>query len=128
MGMAMRHRSVNTGRSAPQKVQGMLIRSSTKPEHHPDVRRATSVRGLLLLSASSLALALPFPAPAFAQTWTGANSTDWTDAGNWTGGVPTNGAVTINTTSNPAVLGGGRALQPARPAISLLVLRADQAA
>ena len=36
------------------------------------------------------------PAPA-ASIWTGANSEDWTDGGNWVGGVPGNGADVIIT-------------------------------
>ncbi|WP_147306461.1 autotransporter outer membrane beta-barrel domain-containing protein [Methylovirgula sp. 4M-Z18] len=43
---------------------------------------------------------------AQAQTWTGATSTNWATAGNWSGGVPTTGTVVITTQSpNATVLG-----------------------
>lgn len=43
-----------------------------------------------VLLTTTLAMALP-GMPAHAQTaWTGANSTDWFDPGNWDAGVPTN--------------------------------------
>ncbi|HVI57823.1 MAG TPA: autotransporter domain-containing protein [Luteimonas sp.] len=66
-------------------------------------------RAALLLTA---ALLLAGPLPAFAQSgWTGAVSSDWYDAGNWTAGVPDAADnVNIDTlTPNPAVISGGNA-------------------
>jgi hypothetical protein len=44
--------------------------------------------------------------PLYAQTtWTGAFSTDWNTAGNWSSGVPTpTTAVTINASTNNPIL------------------------
>ncbi len=57
---------------------------------------------------------ITFAGNVFAQTWTGSNGTDWNDAGNWSGGVPSAGATVsipnrtnkpiINTTVNIASL------------------------
>ena len=42
-----------------------------------------------------------------ASIWTGATSTDWFDAGNWSGGVPTSGIdANINTTVNAPMIAG----------------------
>ncbi|MGF7056242.1 T5SS/PEP-CTERM-associated repeat protein/autotransporter-associated beta strand protein, partial [Bosea sp. OAE752] len=64
----------------------------------------------LLATTSALALAQAFVVivaadAALGQSWTGTANTDWTNSANWTGGVPINGTVTINTPSNPAILG-----------------------
>ena len=58
----------------------------------------TTTAVMALLSASTVAMR--------AQTnWTGAISTDWFDAGNWTAGVPAGTNATINTTNpNPTVV------------------------
>jgi outer membrane autotransporter protein len=59
-----------------------------------------------LVALAALAAA---PVPAWADTdWTGAVSTDWFNAGNWTNGVPDGGDdVAINTvTPNPTVVSG----------------------
>jgi hypothetical protein len=45
------------------------------------------------LSAFLLALALG--APAFAQSWNGSTSSDWANAANWTGGLPTGPAAAV---------------------------------
>ncbi|WP_333927198.1 autotransporter outer membrane beta-barrel domain-containing protein [Bradyrhizobium sp. CCBAU 11361] len=62
-----------------------------------------------LVWIASAALATVMSSAAMAQsTWTGATSTDWFDATNWTAGVPS--AVTLvtvdTTTPNPAVING----------------------
>jgi hypothetical protein len=48
---------------------------------------------------------------AFSSDWTGAVSTDWFNAGNWTGAVPTNGSEQAANlfVINPTVLAGGDA-------------------
>ena len=63
-------------------------------------------------TASVLALALGAATPAHAQTaWTGATSTDWFTAGNWTTGVPAGGVITtIDTvTPNATIIGAAGA-------------------
>jgi outer membrane autotransporter protein len=83
-----------------------VLASSPKRFHLSAEKRSASLLG----SASGIALAILMSSPAASQTWTGANSTDWTDSGNWVGGVPSNGLVTITTTTpNPTVLGVGGA-------------------
>jgi T5SS/PEP-CTERM-associated repeat protein len=42
-------------------------------------------------SMAALGLALATTTPSLATDWTGNNSTDWFDGGNWSGGVPTIG-------------------------------------
>jgi len=67
----------------------------------------SSISTTALLAATAL---LGAAAPAWAQSWTGATSTDWTVGSNWTGNAaPTTGSVIINTPSNPAVLGASGA-------------------
>ncbi|MFC5067999.1 autotransporter outer membrane beta-barrel domain-containing protein [Flaviflagellibacter deserti] len=77
--------------------------------HHASLQRRLARASVapLLVSCSILALAVCISETAEAQTWTGNTSSDWTVGGNWSGGaVPTNGNVTIATTSpNPTVLG-----------------------
>ncbi len=100
--------------SSAHSNRSSLMQANTAPDLSARQDRSRSFRRLvvpswLLRTTSALALAeavmVMTTDPAAAQTWTGATSTDWTNAANWTGGVPTNGAVIINTPSNPAVLG-----------------------
>ena len=61
---------------------------------------------------------------ASAQTWTGATSTDWNVAGNWTGGVPANGSalVTIPTgTPNAPTYAGAPAYSNNDPIQRLVI-------
>lgn len=53
----------------------------------------------------AIQLSVTFGGSVFAQTWTGSNGTDWNDAGNWSGGIPTAGAsVSIpNRTNKPII-------------------------
>ena len=69
--------------------------------------RALALCWKLRLKIAVSLMALLGPAvPSLGQTWTGTASNDWTNAANWTGGVPANGAVTIRTTTpNPTLLG-----------------------
>jgi hypothetical protein len=77
-------------------------------------------RWLLLTSASVAVLTALSAGSAVAQTWNGTVSTDWTNAANWTGGVPTSGDVTINTSApNPAVLGVGSAASATSNALNV---------
>ncbi len=60
------------------------------------------------LAATSIALGtvLVQATPALAVDWTGLTSTDWFNAGNWSGGVPTSAtSATIDTTGHMAVIG-----------------------
>jgi T5SS/PEP-CTERM-associated repeat protein len=68
----------------------------------------TALLGTTALVALGAALA---PSPSHAADWTGANSTDWFDPGNWSGGVPTNatGALINTVTPNPTVVDGAAA-------------------
>ena len=85
--------------------------------------RATSGRLrsalIALASASAVAAVTLAASEVSAQNWTGNTSTDWTDAGNWTGGVPTNPAALVNIDKmapNPTVLGvGGAAVGTSGP-------------
>ncbi|MDO9412062.1 MAG: autotransporter domain-containing protein [Pseudolabrys sp.] len=66
----------------------------------------TTLLGTTALVALGLVLA---PSPSRSDTnWTGANSTDWFDPGNWSGGVPTNAtdAFFDMVTPNPAEVDG----------------------
>jgi T5SS/PEP-CTERM-associated repeat protein len=74
------------------------------------------VRAALLASTALLAS----PVAAQAQSWTGATSTDWFTAGNWSGGVPaTNSSPTIDST-NPG--GQGAVVNAATNALTQLNL------
>ena len=54
--------------------------------------KGRSGRGFRAASAAALGGLLAATTPSRADfDWTGAVSTDWFDAGNWSGGVPTNG-------------------------------------
>jgi hypothetical protein len=99
-------------RRHPFVLFALLVRTltrapwSAKPWCSSPERNRVHIAHLLLALQVALFTAAVH-APAHAQTWTGNNSNDWTDPGNWAGGVvPTTGTVTINTTSpNPTVLG-----------------------
>jgi T5SS/PEP-CTERM-associated repeat protein/autotransporter-associated beta strand protein len=56
--------------------------------------------------------ALAAPIPAQATDWTGANSTNWFDAGNWSAGVPTAADVAniATVTPNPTVISAAPAV------------------
>ncbi|MDX8455575.1 autotransporter domain-containing protein [Mesorhizobium sp. VK9D] len=60
---------------------------------------------------AALGLALATTTPSLAQEWTGAVSSDWSDAGNWAGGVPTSGvdAYVDRVTPNATVVGAAGA-------------------
>ena len=69
-------------------------------------------RGLLAASVVGLGLVLATATPSCAQEqWTGAASTDWFNAGNWSAGVPTNSTSTrIDTVApNATVIGAAGA-------------------
>ncbi|NPU69916.1 hypothetical protein HL667_33335 [Bradyrhizobium sp. 83012] len=60
------------------------------------------------LATASIALGtvLVQTTPVLAVDWTGLTSTDWFNAGNWSGGVPTSASsATIDTAGNAAVVG-----------------------
>ena len=65
----------------------------------------------VVLLAATLLLAGPLPAWAQSSGWTGAASSDWFDAANWSGGVPapTDNVNVDTVTPNPAVISGGEA-------------------
>jgi T5SS/PEP-CTERM-associated repeat protein len=72
-------------------------------------RRCGLIRKAPLGSTALVALGLILtPSSSRAADWTGANSTDWFDPANWSGGVPTNAtdAVIDTATPNPAEVGG----------------------
>lgn len=80
------------------------------------VKPRAQLRAALLASTALLASA----GLAQAQTWTGAVSTDWFTAGNWSGGVPaTNSSPTIDST-NPG--GQGAVVNAATNALTQLNL------
>ena len=68
----------------------------------------TALLGTSALVALGLALA---PSASRAADWTGANSTDWFDPGNWSGGVPTSGTIAVidTVTPNPTEVDGAAA-------------------
>jgi T5SS/PEP-CTERM-associated repeat protein len=55
------------------------------------------------LSATSVALGMVLAStvPSWAVDWTGAASSDWFNAGNWSGGVPINTSITLVDTVTP---------------------------
>jgi T5SS/PEP-CTERM-associated repeat protein/autotransporter-associated beta strand protein len=65
-----------------------------------------NLRRALLGTASTavLAVMLATPMPARASEWTGTASSDWFDAANWTGGVPTSSDATDISTGPTAVI------------------------
>jgi fibronectin-binding autotransporter adhesin len=70
--------------------------------------RSGAVTTQILAAASVATIALLVAAPAAAQTaWTGSTSNDWTDASNWSNGLPdSSDGTTINSgIANPTVLG-----------------------
>ena len=78
--------------------------------------------------ALALAGLLATPAGAALHTWTGANSTSWSDAGNWLGGLPAAGAeLLLDSATRPSsfndIAGGlallGLTLGPNAPAPTL---------
>ena len=74
--------------------------------------RGRLLRTALLGTTALVALGLTWaPSPTRASDWTGANSTDWFDPGNWSAGVPTNatGAVINAVTPNPTIVDGAAA-------------------
>jgi T5SS/PEP-CTERM-associated repeat protein len=74
--------------------------------------RGGLIRRVLLGTTALVALGLILtPSASRAADWTGANSTDWFDPANWSGGVPTNAtdAVIDTATPNPAEVDGAPA-------------------
>lgn len=70
-------------KTALQRHKGLILRSIA----------------ICLLATTTLAI---IAIPALGQTsWSGANSADWSDAGNWDSGVPTAGDVTTVETNTP---------------------------
>jgi fibronectin-binding autotransporter adhesin len=68
------------------------------------VVRWACMRGPAVLAISVLMLALPATASAQTTDWTGTNSANWSDAGNWTAGVPTAGSTVQFSNSSTANL------------------------
>ncbi|MCP3473102.1 autotransporter domain-containing protein [Bradyrhizobium sp. CCGUVB1N3] len=66
---------------------------------------------LLLGSTALVAVGCMSPAEAGSSDWTGANSTNWYDPGNWSTNVPTSAdTVTVDTlTPNATIISGGSA-------------------
>lgn len=75
----------------------LLWQQTTFRRHRSRILRAFA---LSLLGATTLVVIIT---PALGQTaWTGANSADWTDIGNWTSGLPAGDTVTIDLISTNA--------------------------
>lgn len=74
-----------------------LWQQTTFRRHRSGILRAIAFG---LLAATTLVV---IATPALGQTtWTGANSADWTDIGNWTSGLPAGDTVTIDLISSNA--------------------------
>lgn len=91
----------------PVSAAGMLagaIRRVLQARPHAVSRRPRYATAVTLLTATLL---FAGPLPVRAQTWTGADSSDWFDPGNWDGGtVPAPGSsVNIETLFHPTVIG-----------------------
>ena len=97
--------------SAQLAVEAAITAVSAQSGRKFSFQRNLRIQRHHLSVGAALALSVVVTAavysPATAQTWTGNASNDWTTPGNWSGGaVPTNGTVTISTTSpNHTVLG-----------------------
>ncbi|MDP8995558.1 MAG: hypothetical protein M3O03_00940, partial [Pseudomonadota bacterium] len=77
-----------------QDAMPEIIRGISTPRRLRRGLMASSVLALGLVSATAI------PAHA-ADLWTGTNSTDWFNAGNWAAGVPTNATSTQIDTVAP---------------------------
>lgn len=97
-------------RGAASEQRDVLLR------HLSCLSAATTKRALAATSVGMIVMLVA--APAAAQTvWTGATSTDWTDASNWTNGVPDSSDGT--TIASPTALGDSGAVSGATNGVIL---------
>ncbi len=105
---------LGTGKNATAGQVLSIGNSGAGSAFHSDLTsRGGLIRRVLLGTTALVALGLVLQRhrPSRATDWTGANSTDWFDPANWSGGVPTNAADAVidTATPNPAEVDGAPA-------------------
>ncbi|MGH9369861.1 MAG: hypothetical protein ACRD3M_19590, partial [Thermoanaerobaculia bacterium] len=101
----MRHQGSGSTGTTPRGVSRLRTPSRSRPDRCRRLGAGRIPPAALAAAFVLAALFLPERASGVATTWTGATSTVWTTAGNWTAGVPgaADTATIPNTVNDPVI-------------------------